>query len=203
MEPGKVKFSRKGNAINSNAVDRILQRVWSLIAREEWEKAEKLLDKLIIGKPWDKKLLLNKAQLRKRMWIASHCENFGYLTESLHLFSRCHLLTGNPEAGINTATLLLLSGKAEDARKKASEVARHCRSRIMNGDRELDGYFAAVIGEANLILGKLEAAEAWYDTAYSQDNSIAEIFKENMNLILDHTLPESKAVVKIRKALRA
>ena len=156
-----------------------------------------------MGKPWDKKLLLNKAQLRKRMWIASSCEDYDLLKDCLHLFSRCHLLTGNPEAGINTATLLLLSGEDEEARAKASEVARNCRTHIMEGNKEVDGYYAAVIGEANLIMGKLEAAEAWYDTAYSEDSSIADIFRENMDLILKHIEPESKNAVKIRNALRA
>lgn len=137
------------------------------------------------------------------MWITSDCEDYELLKDALHLFSRCHLLTGNPEAGINTATLLLLSGNEDEAYAKAAEVARHCRSLILDGERSLDGYYAAVIGEANLIRGRLEAAEAWYETAYSQDNSISEIFKENMNLILAHIVPESKTVVKIRQALRA
>jgi tetratricopeptide (TPR) repeat protein len=180
-----------------------LQSVWVFIARKEWEKAEALLDTLLAGKPWDKKILFTKAQLRKRMWIASEREDYQLMMDALHLFSRCHLLTGNPEAGINTATLLLLSGNHDEARKKAEEIATRCRNLVMKGNRELDGYFAAVIAEANLIMGRLEAAEAWYDTAYSKDNSVTEIFSENMSLILEHIVPESGAVARIRKALRA
>jgi len=189
--------------INSNAIDRILQRVWTFIAREEWDKAEELLDKLLIGRPWDQKLLLNKAHLRKRMWMSSGREDYSLLMETAHLFSKCHLLTGNAEAGINTATLLLLGGNDEEAHKKATEVARHCRMLIMDGNRELDGYYAAVIAEANLIRGRLEAAQSWYETAYNQDSSIAEAFKENMNLLLEHIVPETKSVKKIRQSLRA
>ncbi len=137
------------------------------------------------------------------MWIASDCEDYDLLKDCLHLFSRCHLLTGSPEAGINTATLLLLSGDNEKARRKAEEVARNCRTHIMEGDKEVDGYYAAVLGEANLVMGNLEAAEAWYDTAYSEDSSIADIFRENMDLILQYTSPESKTAGKIRSALRA
>jgi hypothetical protein len=137
------------------------------------------------------------------MWLASNRDNYELLQDALHLFSRCHLLTGNPEAGINTATLLLLSGNEEEAYRKASEVAGHCRNLIMDGTVELDGYLAAIIGEANLIRGRHEAAQSWYETACSQDESITEVFRENMNLLLDHTVPESKTVKKIRRALRA
>jgi len=193
----------KGYAINSSAVDRILERVQAFSAREDWEKAESLLDKLLFAKPWDSKLLLCKAHLRKRMWIASNCENYELLEDSVRLFSRCHLITGSSEAGINTATLLLLSGKEEDAYKKASETSRHCRNLILEGDHELDGYFAAIIAEANLIRGRLEAAESWYETASSQDGSIADKFKENMSLLLEHSVSESKTVTRMRKALRA
>lgn len=189
--------------INSNAVDRILQRVWAFIAKEEWHEADMLLDKLLIGKPWDKKILLNKAQLRKRMWIAGDCDDYGLLQDALRLFSRCHLLTGDPEAGINTATLLLISGREPEAYRKAAEVAKHCRTLIMMGKRELDGYYAAIIAEANLIRGRLEAAEAWYETAYSQDSSISEIFRENMNLLIEHIVPETSTVNRIRQTLRA
>lgn len=184
-------------------MDRILERVFAFAEKGDWAKAEKLLDRLLMGKPWDKKLLLSKAKLRKRMWIASNCEDYHLLTDCFHLFSRCHLLTGNPEAGINAATFLLLMGDEQEALRKATEVARNCRTRIMGGNRELDGYYAAIVAEANLIMGNLEAAEIWYDTAYSEDIKIAESFRENMELILEHIGTESKIAMKIRSSLRA
>ncbi len=46
---------------------------------------------------------------------ATDREDYDLLKDALHLFSRCHLLTGNAEAGINTATLLLLSGNEREA----------------------------------------------------------------------------------------
>ncbi len=196
-------LQEKGSAINTDAVERILQRVWAFIAAEEWGKAEDLLDKLITAKPWDRKLLLNKAHLRKKMWLASGCEDYELLREATHLFSRCHLLTGSPEAGINTATLMLIAGNEEEAYLKAAETAAHCRSMMMDAESEPDGYLLAVMGEANLIRGRLEAAEAWYDAACAQDDSIAEIFKENMNLLIDHIVPETRSILKIRKSLRA
>jgi len=196
-------FEEKGSVINTDAVERILQRVWAFIAAEEWDKAEDLLDKLITAKPWDRKLLLNKAHLRKKMWLASGSEDYELLKDATHLFSRCHLLTGSPEAGINTATLLLIAGNEDEAYQKAAETAAHCRSVMMDSESEPDGYLLAVMGEANLIRGRLEAAEAWYDAACSQDDSIAEIFKENMNLLIDHIVPETRSILKIRKSLRA
>lgn len=137
------------------------------------------------------------------MWLATNRENYDLLKDALHLFSRCHLLTGNPEAGINTATLLLLSGNEEEAYRKAAEVSAHCRNLIMEGTGEPDGYLSAIMGEANLIRGRHEAAQSWYETACFQNESISEVFTENMNLLLDHTVPESKTVKKIRRALRA
>ena len=197
------RFVEKGSVINTDAVERILQRVWAFIAAEEWSKAEDLLDKLISAKPWDRKLLLNKAHLRKKMWLSSSCEDYELLKDATHLFSRCHLLTGSPEAGINTATLLLIAGNEDEAYQKAAETAAHCRAVMMDSESEPDGYLLAVMGEANLIRGRLEAAEAWYDAACAQDDSIAEIFKENMNLLIDHIVPETRSILKIRKSLRA
>lgn len=193
----------EGSIINRNALDRILQKVWGLVVQEEWAEAEALLDKLISVKPWDKKLLLTKAQLRKNMWLASNREDYSLLDDAVHLYSRCHLLTGAAEAGINTATLLLISGNDQEAYRKAAEVAKHCRAVIMEGIREPDGYYPAIIAEANLIRGRLEAAETWYETAHSENSTIADIFQENMNLLLEHTVPESSTVNKIRRALRA
>jgi hypothetical protein len=193
----------KGLTINSNAVDRILERVWAFSAKEEWERADSLLDKLIVAKPWDRKLLLTKAHLRKRKWMASNRKDYDLLLDTIRHFSRCSLLTGSAEAGINTATLLLISGKEDEAYKRAAETARHCRNLILSGDSDLDGNYAAIIAEANLIRGRLEAAESWYEAASSKDSSIADIFKQNMSLLLEHSALESNTVLKLRNALGA
>lgn len=193
----------EGSRINRNSMDRMLQKIWGLVSLEDWTEAEILLNTLIKVKPWDKKFLLYKAQLRKNMWLASDKEDYALLEDAIHLYSRCHLLTGGAEAGINTATLLLISGNDREAYRKAAEVAKHCRALILDGVKERDGYYAAIIAEANLIRGRLEAAETWYETAHEENSTIADIFQENMNLLLEHIVPESSTVKRIRQALRA
>lgn len=193
----------KGLIIKSEAVERLLDRVSTFGSKGQWEKAEGILDKLIIAKPWDKRLLLAKAHLRKRMWISSDCENQTFLAEALHLFSRCHLLTGSVEAGINTATLLLLSGNKNEAYKRADDTARHCRQLIIENDISEQGNYAVTIAEGNLLRGRLEAAESWYKTAMSKNDSVSEHVIDNMNLLLNHLMPDQDMAIRIREAVGA
>ncbi len=193
----------KGLIIKSKAVERLLDRVSAFTSQGQWEKAENILDKLIVAKPWDRKLLLAKAHLRKKMWISSDCENHIFLSEALHLFSRCHLLTGSVEAGINTATLLLLSGKEEEAHKRADDTARHCRQLIIENDTNEQDNYAVTIAEGNLVRGRMEAAELWYKTAMSKHDKISDQVIDNMNLLLNHLMPDHDIAVRIREAVGA
>ncbi len=184
-------------------MERLLERVSVFSSRGQWEKAESILNKLLFAKPWDKQLLLAKAHLRKKMWISSDCENHIFLEEALHLFSRCHLLTGSVEAGINTATLLLLSGKKEEAHKRADDTARHCRQLIIENDISEQGSYAVTIAEGNLIRGRLEAAELWYKTAMSKHDTISDQVIDNMNLLLNHLMPDGDIATRIRESVGA
>ncbi len=194
---------QKGLNIKSEAVNRLLERISRFIDIGEWKNAEDIIEKLIVAKPWDKKLLLSKANLRKRMWIKSDCEDTVLLVEAIHLFSRCHLLTGIPEAGINTATLLLIRGRSEEAYEKADDTADYCRKLILEEDQMQEERFAAIIAEANLIKGRYVSAESWYKTAAAQKNPVSKQVRENVNLLLKHLAPESKTEAKIRKAMGA
>lgn len=184
-------------------MERLLEKVSVFSSQGQWEKAESILDKLIVAKPWDKKLLLAKAHLRKKMWLSSDCENHTFLNEALHLFSRCHLLTGSVEAGINTATLLLLSGKKEEAYRRADDTARHCRQLIIENDISEQGNYAVTIAEGNLVRGRMEAAESWYKTAMSKDDCISDQVIDNMNLLLNHLMPDREMAIRIREAVGA
>ncbi len=193
----------KGLIIKSEAVERLFDRVAVFSSQGKWEKAENIINMLIVAKPWDKRLLLAKANLKKKMWIASGQKDHELLEESLQLFSRCHLLTGSIKAGINSATLLLLSGRKKEAYKRADDTARHCRLLIMENKTHELGYYAATIAEVNLLRGKLEAAELWYKTALSKNSRVSEEVLDNMNLLLDHLVPEPDMVVRIREAVGA
>ncbi len=193
----------KGRIIKSEATERLLDRVSTFGSKGQWEKANSIIDKLIVAKPWDKRLLLAKAHLRKRMWISSDCKNQVFLAEALHLFSRCHLLTGSVEAGINTATLLLLSGNKKEAYKRADDTARHCRQLIIENDIGEQDNYAVTIAEGNLVRGRLEAAESWYKTAMSKNDFVSEHVIDNMNLLLNHLMPDHDIAVRIREAVGA
>ncbi|MCK5131180.1 MAG: hypothetical protein KAR40_03405 [Candidatus Sabulitectum sp.] len=179
---------------------RLLDRVSIFISRGQWDNAEIILNKLIVAKPWDRKLLLSKAYLRKKMWMASDCENHELLIDAEHLFSRCHLLTGSVEAGINSATLLLLSGRDKEAYRRADDTAHHCRQLILESDNHHQESYAVTIAEVNLLRGRLEAAESWYRTALSQESKVSEQVADNMNLLLNHLVTEPEMAAKIRDA---
>lgn len=189
--------------IKSKAVKRLLGRVSVFSSQGKWEKAEEILDKLIVAKPWSKELLLRKAHLRKKMWIASGCGNHEILADAIRLFSKCHLLTGSVEAGINSATLLLLSGREKEAYKRAEDTARHCRQLIIENDIKHQGSYAVTIAEGNLLRGRLEAAESWYKTAMSKNNRVPDQAIDNMNLLLDHLVPEPEMVIRLKEAVGA
>ena len=198
-----VTIAIKGLIIKSEAVERLFDRIAIFSSQGKWEKAENIIDMLIVAKPWDKRLLLAKAKLRKKMWIASGHEDHTLLEEALQLFSRCHLLTGSIEAGINSATLLLLSGRKKEAYKRADDTARHCRLLIMENETHELGYYAATIAEVNLLRGRIEAAESWYKTALSKNNRVSDEVLDNMNLLLDHLVLEPDMAVRIREAVGA
>jgi tetratricopeptide (TPR) repeat protein len=125
------------------------------------------------------------------------------MEEALQLFNRCYLLTGSIEAGINSATLLLLSGKKREAYKRADDTARHCRLLIMENKKHELGYYAATIAEVNLLKGRLEAAELWYKSALSENSRVSEKVLDNMNLLLNHLVPEPDMVARIRESVGA
>lgn len=135
------------------------------------------------------------------MWMASGCKNGELLDESVQLFSRCHLLTGSIEAGINAATLLLISGKEKEAYKRADDTARHCRQLIIENKVNTKECYAVTIAEVNLLKGRLDAAESWYRTAISKNSEISENATDNMNLLLQHLNPGKKREALIRKAV--
>ncbi len=137
------------------------------------------------------------------MWMASSCKDYSLLEEAIQLFSRCHLLTGSIEAGINSATLLLLSGKEKEAYKRADDTARHCRQLIIENDSLQHESYAVTIAEVNLLRGRLEAAESWYKTALSQSSEVSEYVLDNINLLLNYLVPEPEMEIRIRETLGA
>ncbi|MCK5786955.1 MAG: DUF4071 domain-containing protein [Candidatus Sabulitectum sp.] len=182
-------------------MERLLAKVSTYVSLDQWDKAENILNKLIMAKPWDRSLLLAKAHLRKKMWMASGCEDHELLEESIRLFSRCHLITGSVEAGINSATLLLLSGKEKEAVKRADDTARHCRQLIIENNVNHKECYAETVAEVNLLKGRLDAAESWYKTAISKNEKISENAIDNMNLLLEYLIPEEEIETRIREAV--
>lgn len=59
------------------------------------------------------------------------------------------------------------------------------------------------IAEINLLRGRLEAAESWYKTALSKNSEVSEQVLDNMNLLLNHLVPEPEMEIRIREAVGA
>ncbi len=171
-----------------------------MVESGDWERAGIIIDKLIHAKPWDKQLLFVKANLIKSLWIDSDCKNDLILKEAVKHFSKCSLLTGLPEAGINTATLLLLTGRKNDAIIKADETARQCEKLIIEKD-DLDEFiFYAIIAEVNLIQERFTAAETLYRRASAQTDKLPKENITNIKLLLKHHAPKSDVIQRIKKA---
>ncbi len=195
-------FYKWGYKIKSEAIDRLLQRIDSYSAKEQWDKAEAILDRLILGRPWDKKLLLTKAYLDKRKWVVSGCSDHDLLQIAIKSFSRCTLLSGSVEAEINNATLLLISGQREEAYLKAKEAAHRCRKLIVIKGKSSGICYSAIVAEVNLIQERFLAAESWYKTAISQNEYIPDYVAENVQLLLNHHVPDPKIIAKLKNSLR-
>ncbi len=148
-------------------------------------------------------MLLARADVKKSRWIASGCDDFHLLGEAIKHYSRCSLITGNVEAAINTATLMLLGGREEEAHERAEEIALRCRKLIMEGDVKKESYLAVVIAEVHMINGRFHHAETWYKTAFANSEAMPDHVLTNMNLLLEHHVPDTVIVLRIRKAVGA
>ena len=88
----------------------------------------------------------------------------GHLRRAQELYAQAHKLNGGYYSGINAATLALLLGEHESAKKLAEGVREACKLEIAklkqtNGD----AYWpTATLGEAALLLGEWPEAEEWY-----------------------------------------
>lgn len=148
-------------------------------------------------------MLLARADVKKSRWMAAGCDDFHLLGEAIKHYSRCSLITGTVKAGINTATLMLLGGREEEAHERADEIAYHCRKLIMEKDVQRESYLAAVIAEVHMIKGRFHHAETWYKTAYEQCSEMPDHVLVNMNLLLEHHVPDTATILRIRKAVGA
>lgn len=131
------------------------------------------------------------------------CSNHELLEIAVKSFSKCTLLTGSVEAEINNATLLLIAGQRDEAYLKAKEAAHRCRKLIVIKGKSSGICYSAIVAEVNLIQERFLAAESWYKTAVSQSDDIPDYVAENVQLILNHHVPDPKIIAKLKNSLRS
>ncbi len=92
-----------------------------------------------------------------------------HFAKALALYREAYDRTGGYYPGINAATLALLLDDRDQARDLAERVRDLCRAELdeidagsLAGDRY---WLAATLGEADLILGQVDQARAWYQSA--------------------------------------
>ena len=136
--------------------------------------------------------------------MTAGCNDHELLEKAIRSFSKCTLLTGSVEAEINNATLLLISGQQEEAYFKAIEAAHRCRKLIVIKGKSSEICYSAIVAEVNLIQERFLAAESWYKTAISQNDRdcVPDYVAENVQLLLNHLVPDPKIIAKLKNSLR-
>jgi class 3 adenylate cyclase/tetratricopeptide (TPR) repeat protein len=106
-------------------------------------------------------------------------------------YHEAYKLSGGYYSGINAATLALLLGRTEQARRLANEVRHACVAELKTLPIESPNryYPLATLGEACLILRRWREAEDWYEKAAElAKGNFADLSstRRNARLILDH-----------------
>jgi class 3 adenylate cyclase/tetratricopeptide (TPR) repeat protein len=106
-------------------------------------------------------------------------------------YYEAYKLSSGYYSGINAATLALLLGRIEQARRLANEVRHACVAELKTLPHDsLDRYWPlATLGEACLILRRWSEAEDWYEKAAElAKGNFADLSstRRNARLILDH-----------------
>ena len=98
------------------------------------------------------------------------------------LYREAYEVSGAWFPGINAATMLLLAGDAPRAKKVAAQVVQQIAAASPSAD---DYWIAATLGEANLLLGRVEEAAGHYTRALeSAAGRIGDIASMRRNVVL-------------------
>ncbi len=108
------------------------------------------------------------ARTCKDLWqaVESPQESAQYLRRARELYEQAYLDTGNYWLGINAATLAVAGGQLAAAKEYAGRL-RRALTPVADaaGAADEDFWLPATLGEAAIIEGKLQEAEAWYRRA--------------------------------------
>jgi class 3 adenylate cyclase/tetratricopeptide (TPR) repeat protein len=85
--------------------------------------------------------------------------------ESASFYQRAYAVTGDSFPGINLATMTLLAGRPEEARALAAELHKKVSNALMVSTTSNSYWELATLGEASIILGRIDEAERWYRDA--------------------------------------
>ena len=142
----------------------------------------------------------------KDLWTLE--KDGGRRDELLDLARTCYLRASVlPDAdswsGINAATLALVAGEPNQARRLATRVRGECLAGLEKGDTPDPYWLQATMGEASLVAGDCEEAARWYAracaTAGHRLGDIAST-KRNAALILSHLDVEEARAGLVRRS---
>jgi class 3 adenylate cyclase/tetratricopeptide (TPR) repeat protein len=166
-------------ALRGSALDQRLRQLQALaLARVgDTETARKVLEDLEREPHNDPAVLEETLGILARTYkdIGSRCAEVNdarshfYLTKALLFYRQAYDETGGTYPGINAATMALWLDDPDQARDLAARVRDRCLSETEGSEgrpAQGDDYWrAATLGEAGLILGRLDEARAWYRKA--------------------------------------
>ena len=111
-----------------------------------------------------------------------------FLKGGAKIYAEAYRTSGGYWSGINAATMNLLIGESDRARKIATKVREQCLKKI--DDPHGDSYWEfAALGEASLVCGDLTQAGEWYSRAAEKGSGRygdLDSSRRNARLILQH-----------------
>ena len=128
-------------------------------------KARELLTELVTKGHQDEETLGILGRVYKEMWlIAGDSDSLG---RSRDLYLKAFVRNRGNYSGINAASLSFILGEREKAAKLARLVIKICFE-LIRSSKQRDYWVTATLGEAFLLLGRMEEAAKYYSLARRQ-----------------------------------
>jgi class 3 adenylate cyclase/tetratricopeptide (TPR) repeat protein len=146
-------------------------QAWSLARGGNISKAMELARGLLEEPGMGPDLLVEAHSLLGRLSKDRYCraqdpaQKARFAEEAAALYEEASRISGSWYPGINAATMFLLAGREEKARELAAGVVEGAGAALRQPGGSDDYWLLATLGEANLILGRLDEATSFYSKA--------------------------------------
>lgn len=162
-------ISQEGLSVFKNDLRLTQLQALALARTGATRRANQILDQLRQSGHQDEETLGILARTHKDFWLmtADPAEKKKHLNISFDLYYSAYQRNHGYYSGINAASMGLLAGKTEIARKLAQEVTDLCKALLekTGTDSEERYWLDATLAEAAIILGKFDEAEKYYRAA--------------------------------------